>query len=316
MAMEPAPGHWYPILSSREVSKRPFAATRFGQKLVFWRGADDGQIVCMPDQCPHRGAALSLGRVRGNAIACPFHGLEFAANGRCTSIPVEADPSIPDELCVRPLKVHEQNGYVWLWRGPDTAANNLPPVPEHSMLKGRRFGESLSIWPAHYTRCIENVCDYSHLPFVHRTTIGLFKRNAHTEIEMENLAGGFRAYLLNKGKKRQCLEFLYPNMWVLRVADFNIMSAVFAPIDEHTTQVYGRTYYRLPLPGLRPLMNAYTRLSQFLVFREDFPIVASQTPGNVSDVKDEKLLPSDAPVIAYRKLHRSFSNHTNEPADQ
>ena len=313
--MEAAPGHWYPVLSSRQISKRPFAATRFGQKLVFWRGADDGQIVCMPDRCPHRGAALSLGRVRGNAIACPFHGLEFAPNGHCTRIPVEADPHIPEELCIRPLSVHEQNGYVWLWRGPETAADSLPPVPEHSMLAGRRFGESLSIWPAHYTRCIENVCDYSHLPFVHRTTIGLFKRNTHTQIEMESLAGGFRAYLMNKGKRHQCLEFLYPNMWVLRVVDFNIMSAVFAPIDDHTTQVYGRTYYRLPVPGLRPLMDAYTRLSQFLVFREDFPIVASQTPGNVSDVKDEKLLPSDAPVIAYRKLHRTFTNNRFEQTD-
>ena len=57
--------------------------------------------------------------------------------------------------------------------------------------------------------------------------------------------------------------------------------------------------------GLRWLVDKYTRFSQFLVFREDWPIVASQTPANVDDVRDEKLLPSDAPVLAFRKLRRS-----------
>ena len=52
-------------------------------------------------------------------------------------------------------------------------------------------------------------------------------------------------------------------------------------------------------------MDFYTRLSQYLVFREDWPIVASQIPGDVLTASEEKLLPSDAPVIAYRKLHRA-----------
>jgi hypothetical protein len=53
-------------------------------------------------------------------------------------------------------------------------------------------------------------------------------------------------------------------------------------------------------------MSAYARFSNYLVFREDWPIVASQTPWDVSNARDEKLFPSDAPVIAYRKLHRAF----------
>ena len=53
------------------------------------------------------------------------------------------------------------------------------------------------------------------------------------------------------------------------------------------------------------LMNACTRFSQYMVFREDWLIVESQGPGDVLMASEEKLLPSDAPVIAYRKLHRS-----------
>jgi hypothetical protein len=50
----------------------------------------------------------------------------------------------------------------------------------------------------------------------------------------------------------------------------------------------------------------WTNLSQYLVFREDWPIVSSQMPGDILEAHDEKLLPSDSPVIAYRKLHRSY----------
>lgn len=301
--METSCQHWYPVLSSRELGNRPVGRLRFGERLVFWRGAD-GSAVCLPDMCPHRGAALSLGRVRDDALACPFHGLEFDIQGRCVKIPVEADQSQRENFNLQPLPVREEFGFIWLWRGDPGA--ELPPVPYHPDLLDRHYGESTSRWPAHYTRCIENVCDYSHLPFVHRTTIGLFKKNYVTELEIEDVPGGFRAHLLKDGKRTQYLEFLYPNLWMLRVSGGNIMSAVFVPIDAETTAVYGRTWYGVSLPGLGPLMDAYTRFSQFMVFREDWPILASQFPGDVAQVENEKLLPSDAPVIAYRRLHNSY----------
>lgn len=310
-AMTLSPGHWYPALSSRQLGERPAGCTRFGKALVFWRSGNN--VVCMPDRCPHRGAALSLGRIRANAIACPFHGLEFDSAGRCTRIPVEKDHRIPDDFGIESLPVREQNGYIWLWRGPATTPEERPPVPQHELLSGLNYGESSSIWNAHYTRCIENVCDFSHLPFVHRTTIGLFRNEACTEIEIEDLQDGFRAHLLEKGERKQCLEFLYPNLWLLGVSKRMLMSAVFIPIDDHRTQVYGRTYYSWKLPGLQALMNSYARFSQYLVFREDWPIVATQTPWDVSNARDEKLFPSDAPVIAYRKLHRAFMEN---PAGQ
>jgi phenylpropionate dioxygenase-like ring-hydroxylating dioxygenase large terminal subunit len=297
--MSSATGHWYPVLSSRELGKRPIGRTRFGLNLVFWR-TGDGTVICMPDRCPHRGAALSLGRIQNDSIACPFHGIEFGANGKCTHVPVEPERSLPGEFGVQTLRTAEDNGYIWLWRGENS--DLLPPLPAHSELENMRYGEHTSVWNAHYTRCIENVCDYSHLPFVHKTTIGMFKKNYICHIEMEDLPNGFRAHLVQNNGRNQCLEFIYPNMWNLKVPSSLQMTAVFAPIDEHSTQVYGRTWYPLSVAGIRPLMDAYTRFSQFLVFREDWPIVASQTPWNVADVTDERLLPSDAPVIAYRKL--------------
>jgi phenylpropionate dioxygenase-like ring-hydroxylating dioxygenase large terminal subunit len=295
-------GYWFPVLASSELAKQPLAKTRFGEKLVFWRSTES--VVCMPDRCPHRGASLSLGKVVDNNLACPFHGLQFSAAGKCVHIPVEDDPRIPEDFGLAAYEVCEANGYVWLWRGPAVASGELPPVPQHEHLGDRRYGESTSIWPAHFTRCIENVCDFSHLPFVHKKTIGLFKKEGVTLVDVEETEGGFRCYLLEKGAPKQMLEFLYPNMWMLSASGNIYMTAVFVPIDDHTTEVYGRSYYRLPIP--KPLVDWYTRFSQFLVFSEDWPIVASQEPWDVNDAAEEKLLPSDAPVIAYRKLLRSY----------
>ncbi len=299
------PGYWCPLVASSELGKRPMACMRFGERLVFWRSA--GTVVCMPDRCPHRGAALSLGRINklNGALACPFHGLEFAADGRCIGVPVEADQRSRDAFCVETLPVREADGYIWLWRG--TKSEEQPSLPGHSALAGLHYGEATTEWPAHYTRCIENVCDYSHLPFVHRTTIGAGKRSPVVDIEMEDVPGGFRAYLLKDGERGQYLEFLYPNLWALVISDRMMMSSVFAPIDDNRTAVYGRSYYRSAAPGMKQLMNLWSRVSQFLVFREDWPIVASQNPGDVSQAQHEKLLPSDAPVLAFRKLHRGYS---------
>ena len=300
--MNPAVGNWWPVAASAELGRKPLGLTRFGERLVFWRTGD--QVVCMPDRCPHRGAALSLGEVNDDAIACPFHGLEFNAHGRCTRIPVEQDFAVPAGFGVRTHITAEADGFVWLWRGPQPEGG-LPAVPLHPDTAGMRHGDATGTWDAHFTRCIENVCDFSHLPFVHKTTIGRFKKGWIVEQEMEDLPGGFRAYLVENGKRIQSIEFLYPNRWLLRLNPRIMLGLVFAPIDDNQTFVYGRTWYNYPLPGR--LMNGYTRLSQYLVFREDWPVVASQQPGDVLQATDEKLLPSDAPVIAYRKLHRQMS---------
>mgnify|MGYP000928594362 CR=1 FL=1 len=133
----------------------------------------------------------------------------------------------------------------------------------------------------------------------------MLNRDYAIRVEIEDVTGGFRAHLMKNGKRAQCLEFLYPNRWLLMLSPRMMLGLVFAPIDATHTFVYGRTWYRVPLPGLTWLMNGYTRLSQYMVFREDWPIVASQTPGDVLEARDEKLFPSDAPIIAYRKLHRA-----------
>jgi phenylpropionate dioxygenase-like ring-hydroxylating dioxygenase large terminal subunit len=297
-------GHWYPALSSRELSKRPLARTRFGARVVFWRD-DNGRASCMEDRCAHRGAALSLGRVRGAFIECPFHGFCYDRQGKCRRVPAEGEEwPIPETLRVETWTTRELSGYIWVWRGPAVGAKDLPPLPVQPVLTGLSFGETHYTWHNHYSRCIENVLDYSHLPFVHRRTLGAFIRDPVTKVEIRPFEGGFNFYRVSKDSDRQFVEFVYPTLWANRVGKNYVMAATFVPIDETHTEVYVRWYHKLPR-FLTPLTNALGRLSQRLVFMDDLAIVASQRPRNVDTADHDHLVPSDGGILAYRKLRRA-----------
>ena len=309
-------GYWYAVLSARELKTRPVGKTRFGERLVFWRDTD-GTAVCMADRCPHRGAALSLGRVRGGTLVCKFHGFGFDSDGRCRKVPAEENWQIPDSLCVKTYIIREHQDMIWLWRGPDVAPEALPGVPHQSRLEGFVFGETSQIWPTHHTRCMEAVLDYSHLPFVHTKTLGVFRRNPVTKVEVSDIDGGVRVSLMQKGKVRHFIEMTYPSIWLQPLFSGYMMSTTFAPIDDSHTEVYYRWYHKLRFPLFKPLVNLWGRLSFFLVFAEDMSILASQDPPDSRFAKEEKLVPSDGGIIAYRKLLREHGDETvSNPANR
>ncbi len=110
------PNQWYAILESNEIKKgQIIGVTRMGEKMVAWRNAK-GELAVMSDQCPHRGVALSAGKLTGDCIQCPFHGFEYDTSGTCALVPANgrgAEP--PKALHVRSYSVREAHGLVYIW---------------------------------------------------------------------------------------------------------------------------------------------------------------------------------------------------------
>ena len=299
-------GHWHVVLSERELRGRPVGKRRFGEQFVFWRDSR-GQVACLLDRCPHRGAALSLGRLQHGTLACPYHGFRFDGQGRCVAIPAEGDRPIPDHFHGQPVPVRESQGFVWMWRGPALDADRLPPVPIQPV--GDRtsvYAECTQQWPAHFTRCVEGVIDHSHLPFVHRKTLGLFTRDPVTHIRVELIEDGFRTNLMRGDEIRHHVDLTYPNIWTQSLNPAYSMSAAFAPIDDRSTEVYCRLHHTLDWPPARAVMALWNRFSQYMVFHEDLPILASQDPSSVDGADAEKLLPSDAAQLQYRRMRKKI----------
>ena len=80
------PNQWYIVMDSSQIKDKAVGVIRMGEKLVFWRDAT-GKAVCLRDKCVHRGVQLSKGKIIGDRLQCPFHGLEYDASGRVIKIP-------------------------------------------------------------------------------------------------------------------------------------------------------------------------------------------------------------------------------------
>ena len=165
---------WYAILPSKAVrAGKVTAVKRLGMELAMFR-TDSGKIGCVADRCTHRGAALSIGEVKGDCLQCPFHGLQFDHSGKCVFIPANGKGSKADisRYNVQSYTVREKYGIIYLWYGE--AGKETPELPffTEDLDETWIYSEMEDHWNSHYSRCIENQLDVVHLPFVHYNTIG------------------------------------------------------------------------------------------------------------------------------------------------
>ena len=80
---------WYPIHYVKDLDKtRLTRFTLLEQDVVIWWEARSQSWRVLADQCPHRLAPLSEGRINeAGLLECPYHGWAFAGNGACEHIP-------------------------------------------------------------------------------------------------------------------------------------------------------------------------------------------------------------------------------------
>jgi vanillate O-demethylase monooxygenase subunit len=103
--------HWHPIAVAAALTERPLRARLLDVELVLFRSA--GEVVVARDLCPHRGMRLSCGWVNEGQLICPYHGLHFAADGRCTSIPSRPDARLSNRLSLTLMPAVERFGLIW-----------------------------------------------------------------------------------------------------------------------------------------------------------------------------------------------------------
>lgn len=181
---------WYVAAWARDVGTEPVARTVLGRNIALFRN-EDGDVGALEDRCPHRLLPLSRGRVKGNALCCGYHGLAFDVAGRCVDAPTQ--DAVPPGTCVRAYPVAERLGMVWLWMGRPEAADTsalYDLAPYHDAAWGVAHGDALYIRASYLLLC-DNLCDPTHVNYVHPTTLGS-PDIADTPVTYDQTARGVR----------------------------------------------------------------------------------------------------------------------------
>lgn len=182
---------WYVAAWDKEVpGDGMFSRIITGVPVLMYRKGD-GSIVAMEDRCCHRGAPLSCGKREGDAVRCGYHGLKFDASGQCIEAP--AQPRMPPQAKVRTFAVVERHRWVWIWMGDAEKADpSLIPDTQWVDHPDWRSLDGYIHYDVDYLLICDNLLDFSHLPFVHPTTLGGGADYAANKPKVDRLENGVR----------------------------------------------------------------------------------------------------------------------------
>lgn len=118
------PSGWTPVALARDIEAGTSAGVVLGgAEVVIWRDTA-GQVHAWEDRCPHRGMKLSFGFVRGDRIACLYHGWEYDGTATCRYIPAHPDLAVPASIRVERYRAAEASGLIWV---AAEGAEGVPP---------------------------------------------------------------------------------------------------------------------------------------------------------------------------------------------
>lgn len=309
---------WHPVMASASLTDAPLAITVLGQELVLWRDAT-GQAHAWADQCPHRGAKLSLGRVCADRLECPYHGWQFEAGGQCVHVPAVPGFVPSNSHAARTHAVVESYGLLWVQLLPD-AGVPLPAFAAESDAQLRKVLCGPYDVATSAPRIVENFLDMAHFGFVHEGWLGMRDATAIDDYRVESTPTGLLAtqcrawqpqsnvHSMAPAQVEYTYEVVAPYTAVLtKVPDaasvalqgYRESIALFiCPVTPETSRVW----FRLAMADFE---SPDTKLQDFqhTIFMQDKPVLESQRPRCLPlDVRAEAHTTADKASSAYRRF--------------
>ena len=159
---------WHPVMYASELTDSPRGAVLLEEPVVLARLA--GEVRCFADLCAHRGTALSLGWVEGGELRCAYHGWAYGPDGVCTKIPARFGDNIPRRARLKPYRVAEASGLIWVCL--EEPRFPLPEFPQGADASYRIVELPPYEWQTSAARRIENYVDFAHFAWVHDGVLG------------------------------------------------------------------------------------------------------------------------------------------------
>lgn len=303
------PHRWTPVLPLTELGTNPLATEIAGERLVLFADREQ-QWHALVDRCPHRGAALSLGKVNAEGhLRCQYHGWRFDGAGRCMGVPLnDLNGAALRKIRVGALPTRMIGGALWVFTGvtDDPPEPMLPPsLAGDPTLFVTYFQE----WRANWTRAQENFIDFAHPPYLHEQTIGAWmhdyaERGGTARVEAETTEFGMTLLsYVGRSTSGFRLDWYRPNLSVLHFGStpYNRLNVFCIPVNENQTRVV--TVRRIRQASDGPGYSRHASGTDHRILDEDRGIVESQS-GDVLSDPTEISVATDQPTVLFRRWYQ------------
>ena len=310
---------WHPVVLAADLQSKPYAAHLLGQNVVVWRDLN-GQAHAWADQCPHRGARLSLGRVCEGRLECPYHGWQFEGSGRCVHVPALPGFTPPAGHSAQVFEVQECYGLVWVrlnTRPKDvaSAAFALPAFGAETDTRLRKINCGPYDVATSAPRIVENFLDMSHFSFVHAGWLGDRASPSIEDYQVELTATGLLATGCKAWQPQSNLHSTEPALVEYSYEVTAPYAAVLTKIPEAgktaidgwresialficpMTPESSRVWFRLAVADFDSTEVKFQEF-QHTIFTQDQPVLESQKP---------KCLPLDLQAEAHTAADKASS---------
>jgi phenylpropionate dioxygenase-like ring-hydroxylating dioxygenase large terminal subunit len=156
---------WYMAAWEEEVAGEALLGrTMLNEDWLIFRKAS-GDYAMLSGLCPHRFAPLHKGKRSGDTVACPYHGLEFEADGACSRNPF--GDTVPPHARLKTLPITARDGILWFWPG-DAGKADPATIPDFSAIdEGVPVVRDKTLFNAYFEIIADNLMDLSHAEFLH-----------------------------------------------------------------------------------------------------------------------------------------------------
>lgn len=305
---------WWAVARSADIGT-PQSALLLGERLVVYRTVS-GRPVVQSRRCSHRGGDLSNGTVHGEAIACPYHGWQFNADGKCSHIPsLDDQGKIPAKATIATYPAIEKWGHVW-------TVLDQPAMPMYELeawkdlnldwLAGPPLDSETGVAVA-----IENFRDVAHFPFVHEVSMGptphvvepLKVQRDGLDIWMERKLYAGAGDWANDGDCQMYYHCIAPGLATITY-DYQkygkrIVAGFPSPMAYDHVMIFWGVANEKTYSGAG--IEECLRIEE-MVYREDLPIAGALEPREIDwDSKyTEHSVPADLFTLNYRRAFADF----------
>lgn len=311
--------HWYPIARIQDVTVEPKQVQLLDVKMALYK-TESGSIHLVRDICPHRGVPLSKGWVEGENIVCPYHGLSYNVDGKCTKIPAQPElTKISDRFSLTKFPVVEKYGLIWTSLfSRDESEANFPILETWNTVEHQSILPPFVDIAGSSGRQLEGFIDVAHFAWVHHKAFADRENPIVPKYETERTDYGFKTtYISNVSNYPHSLQHLEPENFLWK-REFD----VYPPFSATLTVYFPENGILKILNACCPVSSNMTRLFVPLtrnfdttgdlqavydfnaqIFAEDQDMVESQKPEELPlDITMEAHFEADRSSTTYRRI--------------